>query len=352
MITVYSGEHRQHHGVAELDRGCLVPCVEQPARAEAVLRALTAANLGPIVAPHDVSLDMSLDLLRRVHDSGYVDFLHTAFARWQHPGDALPYCWPPGGRSQAPPPSLHGQLGHYAYDASTPITAGTWEAATAAVRVTLTALRRLHAGARMVFALCRPPGHHAGPDYYGGYCFFNNAALAAQAWVEAGARVAVLDVDYHHGNGTQDLFYRRDDVLFVSIHADPAEEYPFYCGHADERGEGPGRGYNHNFPLPLGTGWPLYQRVLSEALDLIATFEPDGLVVSLGFDTYAQDPIARFSLQSGDYPLLGRAIATLNLPTLFVLEGGYHLATLGHHAVAVLQSFALQAATSRPSSRW
>lgn len=344
MITVYSEAHQQHHGAAELDRGRLVPCVEQPARAEAVLQALTAANLGPIVSPDDVPID----ILARVHEVGYLHFLKTAFTRWRqvHPdSDALPYCWPPSGRGH-PPPSLYGQLGHYAYDAGTPITAGTWEAATAAVRVTLSALRHLHAGARMAFALCRPPGHHAGPDYYGGYCFFNNAAVAAQAWTEAGARVAILDVDYHHGNGTQDLFYRRDDVLVISIHADPAEEYPFYWGHADERGEGPGRGYNHNLPLPWGTGWTGYREALDQALSLVAAFKPDGLVVSLGLDTYAQDPIARFALTSDDYPLLGRAIATLNLPTLFVLEGGYHLATLGHHTVAVLRSFALQAATS------
>lgn len=342
MIAVYSDEHRQHHGVAELDRGRLVPCVEQPARAEAVLQALTAAQLGPIIAPDEVPLS----ILTRLHDPGYVSFLKTAYDRWPHPGDALPYCWPPGGQRQTPPASLHGQLGHYAYDAGTPITAGSYQAATAAVQVTLTALRQLHAGARMAFALCRPPGHHAGPDYYGGYCFFNNAALAAQAWVEAGARVAILDVDYHHGNGTQELFYPRDDVLFVSIHADPATEYPFYWGRADECGEGPGRGYNHNLPLSVGTDWTGYREALQQALSLVAAFKPDGLVVSLGLDTYAHDPIARFMLTSDDYPLLGRAIATLGLPTLFVLEGGYHLATLGHHTVAVLRSFALQAATS------
>lgn len=342
MIAVYSEQHRQHHGRAELDEGRLVPCIEQPARAEAIVQALMRANLGPLVAP----LAMPLDVLTRVHDQAYLTFLQTAAEQQrQTNGSALPYCWPRR-RNQPPPRHPAGQLGYYAMDAGTPITGGTWDAALAAVAVTLTALRYVLSGAPGAFALCRPPGHHAGKDSYGGYCFLNNAALAAQTWLEAGARVAVLDLDYHHGNGTQEIFYHRDDVLVVSIHADPAEEYPFYGGYADERGEGPGRGYTRNLPLPLGTAWADYREALAEALELIAAFRADGLVVSLGLDTSADDPLGTFRLVRDDFAAMGGLLAQAGLPTVFVLEGGYHLPTLGGHTVAVLGAFTAQAGTS------
>ena len=169
-------------------------------------------------------------------------------------------------------------------------------------------------GERAAFALCRPPGHHAGADYLGGYSYLNNAAIAAEHAAAAGRRVAILDVDYHHGNGTQDIFYDRGDVVFASIHADPATDYPFFWGHADETGAGEGEGATLNLPLPRGTDWTGYDPALAQALDRIGGIEPDLLVVSYGADTYEGDPISHFKLKTGDYAPMARRIASLGVP--------------------------------------
>ena len=195
------------------------------------------------------------------------------------------------------------------------------------------------AGDRAALALCRPPGHHCGADYLGGYCYLNNAAIAAEAAVAAGRRVAILDIDYHHGNGTQDIFYARGDVLFVSIHADPVTDYPFFWGHADETGIGEGEGANLNLPLPQGTALADYVPALDRALEKIAAFAPDLLVCSYGADTYAGDPISFFRIETGDYPVLARRIASLGVPTLVVMEGGYAVDALGANLAAFLSGF-------------
>ena len=209
-----------------------------------------------------------------------------------------------------------------------------WSAQTA-----LTALDAVLGGEPAAFALCRPPGHHAGADYLGGYCYLNNAAIAAQAALAAGRRVAVLDIDYHHGNGTQDIFLARGDMFFASIHADPATDYPYYWGHADERGAGDGEGANLNLPLPRGTAFPAYERPLGAALDMVAARSPDLLVVSFGADTYEGDPISGFNLRTDDYPRLASRIAALGVPTLIVMEGGYAVDDLGRNVSAFLSGF-------------
>jgi len=194
-------------------------------------------------------------------------------------------------------------------------------------------------GERAVFALTRPPGHHAGADLFGGYCYLNNVAIAAQWLADQGMRPAILDVDYHHGNGTQAIFYRRSDVLFVSVHADPSFAYPHFLGFADERGEGAGDGLNLNLPLPRKTEWPAYAEALASALARIRDFAPDVLLVSLGLDTFEADPISRFKLRTEDYLRLGEALAALRLPTLFVFEGGYNLEHLAENTCNVLEGF-------------
>ena len=216
-------------------------------------------------------------------------------------------------------------MGYYSFDAGTPITAGTWQAAQSSADVAVTSARLLAEGGHpAIFALCRPPGHHAATDLYGGYCFLNNAAIAAQYLIDGGAeRVAILDVDYHHGNGTQAIFYDRPDVLFLSLHGDPREEYPFFLGWADERGDGPGEGFNVNYPLPWGTGFPAWSEALEDACKRVADYAPDVLLVSLGVDTFKGDPISKFRLESDDFTAYGARIARLGLPTLFVMEGGY-----------------------------
>ena len=339
MRTFYSDTHRLHHCNAELNEGQLMPCFEMPSRADMVLDRVKHTKLGQILEPDDFGLAP----LMRVHSEQYVTFLEYAWGRWAELGrehDMLPLAWPPRRTVARCPEDIDGQLGFYSFDAGAPMNAGTWQAAYHGAQVALSAQACIAKGDKATFALCRPPGHHAGIDYMGGYCYLNNAAIAAQALLDSGAgRVAVLDVDFHHGNGTQDIFYQRPDVLFASIHGDPRNEYPCFTGHADERGEGAGMGFNFNYPLPPGSDWLIWSRALGDALRVIAGYQPETLIVSLGVDTFKDDPISSFKLDSDDYLRLGEQIARLGLPTLFVMEGGYAVEEIGINAVNVLTAF-------------
>ena len=340
MHIIHSPLHALHDGGMELHRGALVPCFEMPSRVDHILAAI--ARAGWTVQPPREYDDAELT---GVHDADYLAFVRGAHDAWRaerREGFMLPGAFPARGmRRDRVPTGLHARLGYYAFDAGSPIVAGTWQAARAAAHCALTAADLVAAGERSAYALCRPPGHHAGRAMFGGYCFLNNAALAAQRLRDAGmARVAVLDVDYHHGNGTQDIFWERDDVLFVSIHGDPDTEYPFYLGYADERGAGAGEGFNHNFPLPRGTDWTRYAEALDQALERIAGYAPQALVVSLGVDMFEGDPISQFKLRCDDFPRLGARIAALGLPTVLVQEGGYAVAEIGDNVAAVLAAFA------------
>lgn len=340
MQVVYSDRHRVHRGEFEFFRGELVPCFEKPERADFVLAAVQRRGIGPIVEPQRFGLAP----LERVHAPRYLRFLARAWGMWSALGqtrDALPAVWPIRGfRDDVEPDNFIAQLGLYSFDSGTPFTAGTWEAAQLGADIALSAVSLVRQGARAAFALSRPPGHHAGADFLGGYCFVNNAAVAAQALVDGGCeRVAVLDVDYHHGNGTQSIFYERADVLFQSIHGDPKTEYPFYLGHADEIGRGAGAGFNRNFPLPAGASNAQWFDALDQACRGIAAHRPGALVVSLGVDTFAGDPISKFRLEAPEYRRLGEALAALGLPTLFILEGGYAVAEIGDNVAEVLQGF-------------
>jgi len=337
MLTIYSPLHHRHHGSAELIDGKMMPCFEMPRRAEMILARVREVGLGEVREPQRFGEAP----VRRVHDHGFVDFLATAWQEWLAEGrrhDALPLVWPVRSlRGDRVPEYIDGKLGYYSLDAGTPITAGTWEAVQASADVALTGARAILDGASSVFSLCRPPGHHAASAAMGGYCYLNNAAIAAQYLIDHGcARVAVLDVDYHHGNGTQEIFYTRRDVLFVSLHADPRVEYPYFLGHADELGAGAGFGFTHNYPLPHGTTWDVYGPALDDACRKVDAFRPDALVVSLGVDTYEHDPISKFRLRSDDFPKIGARIAGCQRPTLFVMEGGYAVEDIGTNAVRVL----------------
>jgi acetoin utilization deacetylase AcuC-like enzyme len=343
-VKVYlNAEQQRHRGRHEMFRGRLVPCVEVPERQAHVEAELRRRGLGAIEAP--ALLDPAAPA--RLHDAAYLHFLESAWRDWvaldpaNAAFDLLPSVWPaPGMRRDRAPQELSARVGLHAFDAGSPITAGTWVAALAGAGCAVSAAQAVLAGERCAFALTRPPGHHAGADFYGGYCFLNNSALAAQALRDGGhGRVAIVDVDYHHGNGTQSIFHDRGDVLTVSIHGDPRTEYPFYLGHADERGTGAGDGCNLNLPLPRGTGFDAWRRALQQGLQAVADFAPGALVVALGLDTFEGDPISGFRLRSADYLGVGADLAALGLPTVFVFEGGYAVAELGVNAVNVLEGF-------------
>jgi acetoin utilization deacetylase AcuC-like enzyme len=341
MDVVASDRHLHHQGHHELIDGEFRSPFESPERAQLVLGAVRDAGVGTVHEP----TAHGLDPVRRVHAPDLVDFLARAWDLWsaqRGPIDALPLCWPtPDFRTDRVPRSIDGLLSFYSFDAGTPITAGTWDAVQAAVDVALTACDLVRGGAPAAFALCRPPGHHAAARTYGGYCYLNNAAIAAQALRDGGAeRVAVLDVDYHHGNGTQSIFYERADVVTASLHADPADEYPFFLGFADEVGAGEGAGANRNLPLPLGTDGPAYLDALDEAVAWVRAQRPDALVVPLGVDTHVDDPIAELRLTSEDFIAVGARLAGVGVPTVLTLEGGYALASIGRNVANTLIGFA------------
>jgi acetoin utilization deacetylase AcuC-like enzyme len=250
------------------------------------------------------------------------------------------YVWPVVGRRPLKLDRIDALIGQYSFDASTPITPQTWDSAYWSAQSALAATQAVLDGDRAAFALCRPPGHHAGADYYGGYCHLNVAAIAAQAARDAGRqRVAILDIDYHHGNGTQDIFWSRADVFYASLHADPATDYPFYWGHEDEVGEREGRGATLNLPLPQATELDAFRRAQARALQAIADFGAELLVVSFGADTYVGDPISAFRIETPDYALLAQDIAATGLPTVIVMEGGYAVDALGENVASLLSGF-------------
>ena len=318
----------------ELHNGGFVPAAEIPRRAEIIARTIGITHM-----PDDFGWDPIL----KTHNADYVDFLKRAFQDWKdagRPGDAMPYVFPIRRRRDVTLTRIDAELGRYSFDCGTPVTEGTADAAYWSAQCALSAANALLSSAQNAFALCRPPGHHSGQDYMGGYSYFNSAAIAADFLLEKHAkRIAILDVDYHHGNGTQDIFYDRNDVLFVSLHADPATDYPFYWGHADETGDDEGTGFNLNLPMKRGTGWADYSLKLKDGLERVLEFAPDYLIVSYGADTFVDDPISFFKLTTSDYGKMGRMISRLNMPTMICMEGGYDLASIGLNVSEFLAGF-------------
>ncbi|MEL6187508.1 MAG: histone deacetylase family protein [Myxococcota bacterium] len=338
MLVVRSDVHVRHHGL-ELSSAQLIRSWESPERARHVDAALDA-GAHAFVEPQ--AFDRALAC--RVHDPDYVAFLESAWSRWEAEGHEAPaamaFGWPARRFRDVRPELLEAQLGYYSFAADCSIMSGTWDAVADSAAIAITAARAVADGARVAFARCRPPGHHAMRDQFGGYCYLNNAALAAQALRDAGrSEVALLDVDYHHGNGTQDIFYGRADVRVANIHADPRYEFPYFLGHVEEVGTGVGVGHNRNLPLPLGTESERWFVALEEALNWLGATKPEALVVSLGLDTFEEDPISHFRLRREDFARIGRRLAEVDLPTVMVLEGGYATAELGGILASVLVGF-------------
>jgi acetoin utilization deacetylase AcuC-like enzyme len=338
MYTVFSEDHNLHADLLDPRGDDWRPSAECPDRANNVLAAIRKHALGELLPPRH----FPDDVIEAIHHPEYITFLQTVWDEWLAAGgqgtNARPDTFVGRDMRWVPTDSVYGKLGRYSFDATSPFVAGSWQAIRTSANIALTAAELVHDRNSPAFALCRPPGHHATADYCGGYCYLNNNALAAQSYIARGAqRVAVLDVDYHHGNGTQTIFYERNDVMTISLHADPALEYPHFIGYADEHGAGSGEGFNINIPLPFGTDWRQYSAALTGAIGKLRKFAPDVLVVALGLDTFIDDPTTHFSITTDDFERMGAAISRAGLPTLVVLEGGYSVDHIGINTVRFLR---------------
>ena len=346
--AVYSPSHLSHDVVHESTNGALYPGFEVAERAERIRTALSADGGFEIVLP----TEHGERPITAVHDEGLLRFLESAWPEARRQGHIAPHLiadtYPSrhmfeGMSDEAlagvvEPVAIAGRAGWWGLDTASPIVAGTYAAARSAVDVALTAVDLVLGGEPVAYGLCRPPGHHAARAMLGGYCFFNNAAIAAQEIVRSsGEPVAILDVDFHHGNGTQQIFWRRGDVLYVSLHGDPDRTFPFFLGRARELGEGEGTGANLNLPLAAGTTDEQYLATLDRGLEKIGATAGSTIVVSLGFDTFALDPLGDFALTTAAYHEVGRRVASLGRRLVVLQEGGYHRPSLGENARAWLR---------------
>lgn len=334
MRVVFSDTHRLHAPVHEVNLGLPIPTFERPDRADRIRDALAADERFDLVAP---SVHGRAPI-EAVHAAGLIDFLerawpelHERHGRDEFTAEVMFHAALRRGMEAGHEPTeIEAAFGWWCFETATPLVEGTYTAARGSVDIALTAADHVLAGDRHAFGLCRPPGHHAARDVYGGFCFFNNAAVVAEHLARTtGGSVTVLDVDYHHGNGTQQIFYDRPDVQFVSLHGDPVRAYPWFLGHADETGAGAGRGTTLNVPLAAGTDDDAYLARLADVADSIHAFAPSVLVVSLGVDTYWNDPISDLALTADGYTRCGALIASLGLPTVVLLEGGYDIEAIG-----------------------
>ena len=338
MKTIYTQKHKLHATDSVIYDGVPFITEEIPARAEQILEAIRSAEIGPILPPVDHGIDPILE----VHDPGYIQYLKTAYQEHHDLFDTdepvIPHTFAVSRRARKPN-SFLGLRGYYSFGTGTPILAGTWEAAYWAAQTALTAANIVLGGENACYALCRPPGHHAAADLYDGSCFLNNAAIAANHLLKATKKVAILDIDYHHGNGTQEIFYANPNMLFVSLHGHPDEDYPYFWGMPDETGEGDGRGININYPMHRGAQDEEYLLTLGQALHQISQFQPGYLVVSAGFDLIEGDPIGGFNISLKGLAKISNMIASLRIPTVIVQEGGYKMEELGKLATTFLINF-------------
>lgn len=332
----YAPVQKTHDPEKFLVAGAQRPIPEVPERADRLLAAVERLGLGAEAPP-----DPGLAPLAAVHTPEYLDFLQTIHAEWQGLGgsrDVVPNVHPDR-RDRSYPRSPVGRAGYHLGDTACPVAAETWDAVRASAHAAVAAAREVAAGSPHAYALCRPPGHHAFADMAGGFCYLNNAAIAARILRGVHERVAILDIDLHHGNGTQGIFYARCDVLTASVHVDPNDFYPYFWGHAAERGEGRGLGYNLNLPLPLGAGDEPFLAALDAALARIRAFAPGALVLALGLDASADDPFGGLKVSGDGFDAIGARLGALELPVALIQEGGYLSDTLGDNLCRFLGAF-------------
>jgi len=337
MKVVYNEAQKRHYPKNFVASGVITQNPEMPERADRLLAGALEAGL-----EHELTIDQGLDPISAVHSPEYVEFLMSAHLRWSHRSNASAEVIPnvhPVRYAGGYPRSVDGQAGYHMADTACPISAETWEAVALSASTAVQASRLVLDGAASVYALSRPPGHHAYADMAGGFCYVNNSGVAAQVLRSFYDRVAILDVDLHHGNGTQGMFYGRADVLTVSLHCDPARFYPFFWGYEQERGEGPGYGYNKNLPLPRHAPDDVFLEALDRGIDRIRAYSPGALVVALGLDAYEGDPFGGLGVTTDGFPRIAEKIAELRLPTVIVQEGGYLCDDLGRNLTSFLTGF-------------
>lgn len=336
MIALHHPTQARHTPQFFMSSGTQRPCPEKPARIDALIKGLDKLGITP-QQPHD----HGMDAIAAIHPDRYLTFLRHIHDRWSRIDGASPEVIPnihPTSRHDGYPLSAVGQAGFHVTDTSAPIGPNTWVAAYASAQCAIHAAELLLQG-QTAYALCRPPGHHAFAEIAGGFCYLNNTAIAAQQLTLQGRRTAILDIDLHHGNGTQGIFYDRPDVLTVSLHAHPERFYPFFWGYDTEHGTAEGQGSNLNLPMPRGTGDRDFQQHLNTALQAIADWQADTLVVALGLDAFVGDPFAGLAVTTQGFAEIGRQIKALGLPTMIVQEGGYLCPELGDNLAAVLQAW-------------
>lgn len=337
MKAILDDRQWQHDPKYFMANGKMLPNPEQPQRIEVLKTGALAAG-----CTFETPKDAGLGPIAALHTAEYLTFLKNIYRRWQYIDGAGEEVIPnihPASRRDSYPKSATGQSGYHQADTACPISNGTWEAAYWSAQSAVNGADLLLGGDQSAYVLARPPGHHAFGDLAGGFCFLNNSGIAAERLRAAGKRPAVIDVDVHHGNGTQGVFYDRDDVLTVSIHADPNRFYPFFWGHAQERGEGRGLGYNLNLPLARGTDDAGFMKALDVALERVALFGADVLVVALGLDASIDDPFQGLAVTQGGFSQIGAAMARLGIPVLFVQEGGYLSESLGTNLTRCLSGY-------------
>ncbi len=342
MKAIFDDRQWKHQPRYFMANGAILPNPEQAERIDRLLAGAKAAGCS-VEAPFDAGMSP----IAALHSPEYLYFLENIHTRWKRIEGAGEEVIPnihPANRTDSYPKSAVGQAGFHQADTACPIASGTWEAAYWSAQSAITGADLLAAGEDAVYALARPPGHHAFGDLAGGFCFLNNSAIAAERLRANGLRAAILDVDVHHGNGTQGIFYHRSDILTVSIHADPERFYPFFWGQAHERGAGDGLGYNLNLPLERGTPDEAYLATLDLALRRIRAFGADVVVVALGLDAFVDDPFKGLAVTTAGFGRIGAAIAGLGVPCLFVQEGGYLCDELGENLTSVLNGYEASAA--------
>jgi acetoin utilization deacetylase AcuC-like enzyme len=337
MKAVFNAIQLQHAPTRFLSRGHIVGYPEVPERARILLEGARRAG-----ATVHAGRSFEERHIAAVHTPRYLKFLANAFRQWNRPKGAFPEVMPslrPVERPARYPRHITGRAGWHLMDFSCPVTEKTWGAVEASANTALTAAALVAEGERVAYTLCRPPGHHAYADRAGGFCYLNNGAIAAQYLRQTHARVAILDIDVHHGNGTQSIFYERSDVLTVSVHADPAHFYPFFYGYEIQRGRGEGTGFNLNVPVPVKSDDEVWLGAVQHAVEAVARHEPGALVIALGLDAHESDPLKGGAMTTDGYARLARAIAALKLPTVIVQEGGYQTAVLADNLAAFLGSY-------------